>query len=194
MDFREIYEDKRKGDIKDIICGLPDNQKNWYFFGHSLSKLVSSCEPYIMVEEFNESNFNYFVTLIDIYINHIKQEVTNMVKKLFESLDLRNMTFKNRIVMALMCIFTAKEDGIVTDWYNAHYESFFTNRILKMILDKTIEIKATKNILVNSSVLNIKLSIKLPQKYIASIVTRFLSSLFILALILISIPLPLLVT
>lgn len=175
MDFREIHEDKRKWDVEDIICGLPDDQKefvykfieyvaqkvrigksceiwyyriaeftykrkllfiirwgksnafdigisfpdpnseeyhrleseinilpnseeikdycrknlkrcrfcgpncvkqnaykkDWLFFGHPLDKLVSSCEPYIIVEEFNENNFNYFVTLIDIYINHI---------------------------------------------------------------------------------------------------------------------------
>lgn len=32
LDFREIYEDKRKWDVEDIICGLPDNQKKLALF------------------------------------------------------------------------------------------------------------------------------------------------------------------
>lgn len=48
MDFREIYEDKRKWDVEDIICGLSDDQKGYvYKFIDYISQKVrlrKSCE------------------------------------------------------------------------------------------------------------------------------------------------------
>lgn len=60
-----------------------------------------------------------------------------MAKKLFESLRLRNMTLKNRIVMAPMCMYSAKEDGIVTDWHKTHYESRAVGQVGLIILEAT---------------------------------------------------------
>ncbi|QHJ71424.1 NADPH dehydrogenase NamA [Planococcus halotolerans] len=42
--------------------------------------------------------------------------------KLFEPLTIKDVTFKNRIVMAPMCMYESdKEDGRVTDWHRIHY-------------------------------------------------------------------------
>lgn len=44
--------------------------------------------------------------------------------KLFEALTIKNVTFKNRIVMAPMCMYESDgEDGRVTDWHRIHYPS-----------------------------------------------------------------------
>ncbi|WP_282020984.1 NADPH dehydrogenase NamA [Planomicrobium okeanokoites] len=44
--------------------------------------------------------------------------------KLFENLTIKNVTFKNRIVMAPMCMYESDgEDGRVTDWHRIHYPS-----------------------------------------------------------------------
>lgn len=44
--------------------------------------------------------------------------------KLFEPLAIKNVTFKNRIVMAPMCMYESEnEDGKVTDWHRIHYPS-----------------------------------------------------------------------
>lgn len=40
---------------------------------------------------------------------------------LFTPLTLRNLTLRNRIVMAPMCMYSAAEDGRATDWHLAHY-------------------------------------------------------------------------
>ncbi|MBT2582221.1 NADPH dehydrogenase NamA [Planococcus sp. ISL-109] len=42
--------------------------------------------------------------------------------KLFEEFQIKDVTFKNRIVMAPMCMYQSdKEDGHVTDWHRIHY-------------------------------------------------------------------------
>lgn len=42
--------------------------------------------------------------------------------KLFEEFELKGVHFKNRIVMAPMCMYQSdKEDGHVTDWHRVHY-------------------------------------------------------------------------
>jgi hypothetical protein len=43
-------------------------KKDWLFFGRPLPKLIRSCTQAVAVEEFNETNYNYFKALIDIYI------------------------------------------------------------------------------------------------------------------------------
>jgi NADPH2 dehydrogenase len=40
---------------------------------------------------------------------------------LFEAYQLKNYTFKNRVVMPPMCMYSAKEDGIVNDFHIIHY-------------------------------------------------------------------------
>jgi len=39
---------------------------------------------------------------------------------LFTSLGLRGVTLRNRIAMAPMCMYSAGEDGLATDWHLAH--------------------------------------------------------------------------
>lgn len=42
--------------------------------------------------------------------------------KLFEPLTIKDVTFKNRIVMAPMCMYQSdQEDGSITDWHRIHY-------------------------------------------------------------------------
>lgn len=42
--------------------------------------------------------------------------------KLFEEFHIKDVTFKNRIVMAPMCMYQSdQEDGQVTDWHRVHY-------------------------------------------------------------------------
>lgn len=43
------------------------------------------------------------------------------MSKLFSSFRLKNLEFKNRIVMAPMCMYTAKDDGLATEWHKIHY-------------------------------------------------------------------------
>ncbi|MBN1659848.1 MAG: NADPH dehydrogenase NamA [Anaerolineae bacterium] len=40
---------------------------------------------------------------------------------LFSPLTLRGVTLRNRIAMSPMCIYSAGEDGLATDWHLAHY-------------------------------------------------------------------------
>jgi NADPH2 dehydrogenase len=40
---------------------------------------------------------------------------------LFSSLTLRGLPLRNRIMMSPMCMYSAAEDGLVTDWHLAHY-------------------------------------------------------------------------
>ncbi|MCP3738579.1 NADPH dehydrogenase NamA [Rossellomorea sp. BNER] len=47
-----------------------------------------------------------------------------MTKKLFEPYKLKNITLKNRIVMAPMCMYSShNEDGKVENWHKTHYTS-----------------------------------------------------------------------
>lgn len=40
---------------------------------------------------------------------------------LFSSLTLREVTFRNRLMMSPMCMYVAGEDGRVTEWHKVHY-------------------------------------------------------------------------
>ncbi|WP_033543895.1 NADPH dehydrogenase NamA [Planococcus sp. CAU13] len=58
--------------------------------------------------------------------------------KLFEPLTMKNVTFKNRIVMAPMCMYECdKEDGHVTDWHRIHYPSRAVGGAGLVILEAT---------------------------------------------------------
>lgn len=43
------------------------------------------------------------------------------MSKLFSSFKLKDIEFKNRVVMAPMCMYTAEEDGLATEWHKIHY-------------------------------------------------------------------------
>ncbi|WP_088006402.1 NADPH dehydrogenase NamA [Indiicoccus explosivorum] len=58
--------------------------------------------------------------------------------RLFEPFTLRGVTFKNRIVMAPMCMYEVhKEDGIATDWHRVHYASRAVGQAGLIILEAT---------------------------------------------------------
>jgi 2,4-dienoyl-CoA reductase-like NADH-dependent reductase (Old Yellow Enzyme family) len=42
---------------------------------------------------------------------------------LFSTFNLRGVTLRNRIMMSPMCMYSAADDGIATDWHLAHYAS-----------------------------------------------------------------------
>lgn len=60
-----------------------------------------------------------------------------MAKKLFESMTIRNLTLKNRIVMSPMCMYSAAEDGKVTPWHVTHYHSRAVGQVGLIILEAT---------------------------------------------------------
>lgn len=43
------------------------------------------------------------------------------MSKLFSSFKLKDLEFKNRIVMAPMCMYSAEDDGLATEWHRIHY-------------------------------------------------------------------------
>lgn len=58
--------------------------------------------------------------------------------KLFEQHTIRETTFKNRIVMAPMCMYSASEkDGMATDWHRTHYISRAVGQVGLIILEAT---------------------------------------------------------
>jgi 2,4-dienoyl-CoA reductase-like NADH-dependent reductase (Old Yellow Enzyme family) len=56
---------------------------------------------------------------------------------LFSSLALRGLTLRNRIVMSPMCMYTAADDGLLTDWHLAHYLSRAVGGVGLVILEAT---------------------------------------------------------
>ena len=48
---------------------------------------------------------------------------------LFSPLQLRGTLIRNRVAMAPMCMYSAKDDGIITDWHLAHYLSRATGGV-----------------------------------------------------------------
>ncbi|UYZ20670.1 NADPH dehydrogenase NamA [Mesobacillus jeotgali] len=61
-----------------------------------------------------------------------------MEKKLFSPYKIKDLTLKNRIVMAPMCMYSCeKEDGIVTDFHMTHYVSRAVGQVGLVILEAT---------------------------------------------------------
>ncbi|QTD41757.1 NADPH dehydrogenase NamA [Sporosarcina sp. Te-1] len=57
---------------------------------------------------------------------------------LFEPYTIRNVTFKNRIVMAPMCMYSSDhEDGNVMDWHKIHYASRAVGQVGLLIVEAT---------------------------------------------------------
>ncbi|WP_318617578.1 NADPH dehydrogenase NamA [Sporosarcina sp. YIM B06819] len=58
--------------------------------------------------------------------------------KLFEPFTIRNTTFKNRIVMAPMCMYSSlNEDGQVEDWHKIHYATRAVGQVSLIIVEAT---------------------------------------------------------
>ncbi|TAA70541.1 NADPH dehydrogenase NamA [Planococcus salinarum] len=58
--------------------------------------------------------------------------------KLFEPMTIKDITFKNRIVMAPMCMYQSdQEDGRITDWHRIHYPTRAVGGTGLIILEAT---------------------------------------------------------
>lgn len=58
--------------------------------------------------------------------------------KLFEPYTIKDTTFKNRIVMAPMCMYQSdKEDGYITDWHRIHYPTRAVGGVGLIIIEAT---------------------------------------------------------
>lgn len=58
--------------------------------------------------------------------------------KLFEPYTIKDTTFKNRIVMAPMCMYQSdKEDGQVSDWHRVHYPARAVGQVGLIIVEAT---------------------------------------------------------
>lgn len=58
--------------------------------------------------------------------------------KLFEEYTIKEITFKNRIVMAPMCMYSShNEDGHVEDWHRVHYPTRAVGQVGLIILEAT---------------------------------------------------------
>ncbi len=53
----------------------------------------------------------------------VPDQTANVAARLFQPLNLRGVTFKNRIVIAPMCQYSA-QDGVATEWHFAHHSGF----------------------------------------------------------------------
>ncbi|HSJ56614.1 MAG TPA: NADPH dehydrogenase NamA [Anaerolineae bacterium] len=56
---------------------------------------------------------------------------------LFSPLTLRGVTLRNRIAMSPMCMYTAGEDGLATDWHLAHYLARAVGRVGLILIEAT---------------------------------------------------------
>jgi NADPH2 dehydrogenase len=61
-----------------------------------------------------------------------------METKLFSPFTIKDVTFKNRIVMAPMCMYSChNEDGLVQNWHRTHYTSRAVGQVGLIILEAT---------------------------------------------------------
>ncbi|MGL4990128.1 MAG: NADPH dehydrogenase NamA [Sarcina sp.] len=60
-----------------------------------------------------------------------------MNKSIFENFELKNLKLKNKIVMAPMCMYAAKEDGFVTDFHHIHYATRAIGGVGTIIVEAT---------------------------------------------------------
>ena len=56
---------------------------------------------------------------------------------LFTSFSLKKLVLKNRIVMPPMCMYSAADDGIVTDWHVLHYATRAVGQVGLIIVEAT---------------------------------------------------------
>ncbi|RID89319.1 NADPH dehydrogenase NamA [Peribacillus asahii] len=60
-----------------------------------------------------------------------------MNTKLFSTYTIKDVTFKNRIVMAPMCMYSSQEDGHVKNWHLTHYTSRAVGGVGLIMLEAT---------------------------------------------------------
>ena len=59
------------------------------------------------------------------------------MSKLFEPYQLQNISLKNRIVMAPMCMYSAEDDGLVTPFHVVHYTTRAAGQVGMIVLEAT---------------------------------------------------------
>lgn len=59
------------------------------------------------------------------------------MSKLFSPFTIQNVTLKNRIVMAPMCMYVAQDDGLVNDFHRVHYISRAVGQVGLIVLEAT---------------------------------------------------------
>ncbi|MFC9538774.1 NADPH dehydrogenase NamA [Lysinibacillus sp. NPDC056959] len=57
--------------------------------------------------------------------------------KLFEPYQLQNISLKNRVVMAPMCMYSAQNDGLVTPFHQVHYATRAAGQVGLIIIEAT---------------------------------------------------------
>lgn len=81
--------------------------------------------------------FNHCYNGTQSYFKGIKG-VSTLSIKLFESYQMKNVTFKNRIVMSPMCMYSCEqEDGMVNDWHDTHYTSRAVGQVGLIMIEAT---------------------------------------------------------
>ncbi|KAB7708841.1 NADPH dehydrogenase NamA [Bacillus aerolatus] len=60
-----------------------------------------------------------------------------MARKLFQNYTIKDLTLKNRIVMSPMCMYSAEQDGKVTDWHLVHYPARAVGQVGLIIVEAT---------------------------------------------------------
>ena len=60
-----------------------------------------------------------------------------MAKGIFKEFSLKNLNFRNRVVMAPMCLYVAKDDGLVNDFHYVHYTNRSIGGVGAIILEAT---------------------------------------------------------
>lgn len=60
-----------------------------------------------------------------------------MIEMLFTPITFKNLTLKNRVVMPPMCMYSAADDGMVTDWHVTHYATRAVGQVGLIIIEAT---------------------------------------------------------
>jgi len=56
---------------------------------------------------------------------------------LFDSFSIDHLTLRNRVVMSPMCMYSAEQDGLATDWHLVHYATRATGQVGLIIIEAT---------------------------------------------------------
>ena len=56
---------------------------------------------------------------------------------LFSKFEIKNLKLKNRIVMAPMCMYSTKGDGLATMWHHVHYLTRAIGEVGMIIIEAT---------------------------------------------------------
>ncbi|KDR96765.1 NADPH2 dehydrogenase [Peptoclostridium litorale DSM 5388] len=59
------------------------------------------------------------------------------MKRLFDSISIKNMDIRNRIMMAPMCMYSADENGYAKDWHSLHYGTRAVGGVGLIMLEAT---------------------------------------------------------